>query len=503
MKDKFIIFGGLIIYLVIGVYSVMHHEPWRDELHSTMIAHSSNSVGELLKNKDFEGHPALWYFVLYGLKHFTLDWRATLWLNFAFAALSVTLVLFNAPFKTHQKVLIVLGYFFVYEYGTIARNYAIELVFLFAICATFSLRFNLKGQVLIGLLLAILMQTNLYGLIMGCLLSCFLLWEIVIPMLKQKEFAKLAPILLLAGTPIIIGIVLSVLSITPPVNTGINKDHTSLMSLFRSLSTVWSAYVPIPTFNLHFWNENFFYLDSVFNGHFRTPFSILLLWVVTKLLRPNKIVLTLFWTGTIIFLYFTLAKYPGFLRHHGHLYIWMLVCFWLKPIIEKTHFYDNSKPVKLPIVVRKYFFNGILIAQCMATIVAVYLDGKYPFSRGEDVAKYLEKHGHEYQTIIGHEDFSSETYAAYLNKKIYHVFIQDSAFYLVFTQKRNVYFEPSYIIDKVQNLFPETEKVLLIYNSSLEDSTHLPIHLVEKFEGAIVEDEQYYLYRVDRKSKSN
>jgi hypothetical protein len=496
MRDKFLLVLGLVVYIVLGVFAIQHHELWRDEMHSNMIAQASQSFSELLKNKDYEGHPPLWYVLLYHLKAISTDWRAMLWLNFGFATASVALILFASPFKTSEKLMMVLGYFFLYEYGTLARNYAIELFFLFSICAVFQYRHTLKGQILLGFLIGTLMQTNVFGFLIGFILGAFLAWEILLPQLLNKQYKPFFSVLFAAGVPIFVGITLATLSILPPEDGGIHRDHTSLMNVFRALGNIWSAYVPIPQFGLHFWNSNIVSFGNEFNGHVKTPLALLVLFIVNRLLRPYKTTRVLFCIGTIVFFVFTVSRYPGFLRHHGHWYIWFITCFWLKSYIEKGAVSETAT-IRLPDFLRLNFFKAILGAHIFAAAVALFYEMKYPFSQSKAVSVFLKENEHKYNRVVTYHDYSAEPYTAYLRKKVYHLTIQDSAFFVSFSNKRNEAFTATEIVKTVREQSPTDSAVLLVLNFSLDDSTYLPLKKVQSFEPAIVEDEQYYLYTLD------
>src|SRR6185295_16116847 len=100
-----------------------------------MLASHSRSPVELLHNMRYEGHPALWHLLVFVITRFTRRPEAMQLLNLAFAAGAVWLVARFAPFSRRVCALFAFGYFPLYEYGIISRNYAIGLLFLVAFCA--------------------------------------------------------------------------------------------------------------------------------------------------------------------------------------------------------------------------------------------------------------------------------------------------------------------------------------------------------------------------------
>lgn len=498
-SDTIVIYATFFLFLVLTIWGISHHEPWRDEFHSAMIALRSQSVAHLLQLKAYEGHPSLWYILLYFLWQITPHWAAMLWLNLFFAAAAVWVFLKYAPLSLWLRSSIVLGYFFIFEYSVFARNYAIELFFIFSICALLPQRRQVGIQFLLALLLALLMQTNIYGLMIAGLLGGFLAWDLVWPNIQARQWAVVGRLALWAGLPLVIGGGIAVWTIIPPADSGIMGSPTSLMNVFRSIGNVWAAYMPLPSIRLDFWNSNIIgWGDSPFNGHFRTPFALTILVIITRLWRQHREVLWLFWLGTLLFMIFTLTCYTGWLRHHGHLYIWFVICLWLKGLFEQEGQYPPATEhrVRLHPIVQKGFLPLVLGTQIVSGLIALAMDTWHPFSMGAETAAFLKANQKEYDVISGFEDFSAEPYTAYLGHNIYHPSIRDTAFFVTFSDRRNMKLYPKDVVNNVLQDFPNKERVWLIFNRPLDDSLHIPVEPIKRFEGSIVTDEQFYIYKL-------
>src|SRR6185369_10968722 len=139
-----VLWGIFLIYVFVLGYTLLHHELWGDELHSWNIAKASNSFSDLLSNTRYEGHPPLWYSILWVVSKFTHDVSYIQLVQFIIAALVVFLLLFFSPFPLIAKALMPFGYFFLFEYGVISRNYAIAVLLTFCICVL--LQKNLKQK---------------------------------------------------------------------------------------------------------------------------------------------------------------------------------------------------------------------------------------------------------------------------------------------------------------------------------------------------------------------
>jgi hypothetical protein len=47
------------IFLFLQFAAILHHQMWRDELQTWMLARHSESISQLISLKRYEGHPAI------------------------------------------------------------------------------------------------------------------------------------------------------------------------------------------------------------------------------------------------------------------------------------------------------------------------------------------------------------------------------------------------------------------------------------------------------------
>ena len=123
---------GLGLLLLLQIALIVSHSPWRDELQAFLLVRDSPGIGGLFANLRYEGHPGLWYLLL-GVVEAVVRSPAALKLAQIVIALSVAaLVWRRAPFAPWVKLLILAGYFPLFEYGVIARSYGLGELLLFA-----------------------------------------------------------------------------------------------------------------------------------------------------------------------------------------------------------------------------------------------------------------------------------------------------------------------------------------------------------------------------------
>ncbi|MGV3540085.1 MAG: hypothetical protein ACO1OQ_09750, partial [Rufibacter sp.] len=270
-----------LLYALFLGWFMQFHELWFDETMPWLLALYSKTYPELLQNKIYEGHPNLWYSLLYVITRFTQNLQALKASQFVFAVGFVFVFLRYAPFHWAIRLLFCFGYYGLFEYGVISRLYAMELLTLFSVCALYPKRFS--HWYLYLLVLCLCAHTHLFGLmfcgVMGLLLfsEAFGFWKNVPHRLDIPLRKRWIGLLLWA-----LNCLLSVWSMARP-GEFLNGNVT-----FRASTRIWQAFFPIPQFNVQFWNS------SLFHEAYEVAFSILIFGLLVYSLRKTwPILLTL------------------------------------------------------------------------------------------------------------------------------------------------------------------------------------------------------------------
>ncbi|HEX5708379.1 MAG TPA: hypothetical protein VFX96_13835, partial [Pyrinomonadaceae bacterium] len=162
----------------VALFTALRHEMWRDELQAWLIASGSGTFAELVWNMRYDGHPPLWYLLLYAASRVTSDPLAMKLLHVSVATASVLIFARRAPFTRLQKTLFAFGYFPLYEYAAISRNYALGVLCLFAFCAAYRASASEKNYFVLSLMLALLANTSAYGLMIALAFAVMLAYEL-------------------------------------------------------------------------------------------------------------------------------------------------------------------------------------------------------------------------------------------------------------------------------------------------------------------------------------
>ena len=121
-------------FLVLTSFVSFHHEQWRDEADSWLIARDQSPI-TVLPIMPNAGHPVLHYLVQMPLAKFGLPYWTSKVLNLAWMAIAVLLLLQFSRIPQLLKILLCFGYLLSYEYAVIVRGYSLATALLFALAA--------------------------------------------------------------------------------------------------------------------------------------------------------------------------------------------------------------------------------------------------------------------------------------------------------------------------------------------------------------------------------
>ena len=126
MKKKIL----FLTYLALTTWLAVHHEPWRDEADSWLMARDA-TIGQILAIGPDSGHPPLWYFLLKPLAASGLPYAAQPALHLVIIWGAAWLLVFRSPFPWQVSAAVLGTYLFSFEYSVVARNYGLGILGLF------------------------------------------------------------------------------------------------------------------------------------------------------------------------------------------------------------------------------------------------------------------------------------------------------------------------------------------------------------------------------------
>jgi hypothetical protein len=501
----------VLIFSCLGIVGILNHEMWADELHAWLIGRDSSNLWELWYNCRNDGHPILWHACTYLLNAITDDARAMQFFHLALAGISLYVFARYSPFSRLHKVLFSFGYFPFYEYAIISRQYVFGVLFLFSFCALYGTR--RKSYLLLSTAVAMLANTSLFGAILAISLALALIVDAAFDTRTRESLPQRRLDVLLSALIVLAGLVFSVAKMIPPPGEGFPapwRTDFSILKLAKVITAIWNSYVPLPNFfTAQFWNTNIFdyFYPHLLNvvGPVHVLLALMLLALATAYLVRTPVALFCYLCGTFGTLLFMYAKYFGYLRHHGHLFILLIASLWLSHWYGKTDLPCRMLDrISLWVHGRSRFLLTILLsANLAAGLYAYSMDLARPFSASSAVADLVRSRALEKNVIAAYPDWLALPFAYHFRRKIFYPNIGRLGSFVVYDASRRHQLECPALLQVLRDFMEKIRREILLISASPVNCsrTDLQVTLVTsvKSEPILVYDKIYYVYRVSLK----
>jgi hypothetical protein len=500
-------------FLILGLVGITRHEMWRDEYQAWMIARDSSSLTDLIRISRFDGHPATWFAVLFFLSRLTSNnpfWMQVVHLLIATA----TVYLFNryCPLKRFYRLLFSFGYFPLYEYGLISREYALGVLCVAAICVLYRRRWQHCLQ--ISILLLLLANISVYGLVLAITFAALLGLDYLVSIRDGRTDAISKTKFALSCLIFVCGPLLIWFQLKPgeehyfPLDwaTGFDFKRLNLVLTF-----LLRSYFPLPDLNItNFWNSHFL-LSGL--GDSMPTLSLVILLVAAALFLRKPLILFCYLAGTLGILALSYLAFLPWLRHIGHLYILFIACIWL------AHYYDpveiSSQPLKSIAGIAGDRFahvclTVILGVNFVAGIYAFQKDLVLPFSNSRAAAQYIKNNNLDQLPIVGSTDYIVSPLAGLLSRQIFYPERGEEGTYILWDKKRKNISEMQEIASCLPKAIQQGHgKAVLVLDQALkiiENNEEIPVKestlapdiritfQAQFASECIVGDETYYIY---------
>lgn len=381
----------------------MHHELWRDEVDSWLLARDA-SWAEMFSVLPDKGQPPLWYIMLKGATSLGLDWRAMQAINLVAVWGGGWLLLFNSGFPLLLAFPVLFTFLFSYEYPVIARNYGLGILglFLYADRVTHPKRSWKFSMVAAQILMCC---STVHFLAMA--LALFSSRALTAIMGKRQTFLSWVR----SEIPFLVPFCIAVLVLWP---TGRGQFSASLMDQFQAQ-------------NLR---------DSISNSLF--PFdlpgiSTLIVAIAGYVLmiagssRPLQSAGMFLAGEAILEAIFCFKYYSGAPRHSGLLFVWLCAVLWINGASLKSA--SQTIPNKWRWMVTPLTLWILFAWNFPVTWSVWHLEKKMNFSDAVEAAKFLSsgKIGgrdvicwppRNCSAILAYMPASTRFWSPFLNRKI-------------------------------------------------------------------------------------
>jgi len=405
--DRAFALAGAALVVALAGLGASRHELWRDEMDAWLAARDAPTPWALFHAIRYGGHPATWYLLLWPLTRWPGDFAAMQALSVAVAGAAAFLVLRLAPGPRWLRLLWVLGYFPVFEYGVLARNYGLSVLALAGLAWAFGER--RERPLALGALLGLSAWTTPHGLFLTVAVLAVRAAELALRPPPEAERARAWGGAALGAA----GIGLALLSIrTPPDaffaggwDLGFDADRLTFV-----LGTVVRAWLPLPGPGLWFWNTNV--VVSALPAGAVAGLGVALLAGALVLLRRTPVAAALLAVGALGLLAFSYLRLVGYLRHHGFLWLCLGFAVWVAAAERRRREAPDARGAGR---LGQAAFALLLAAQVAGAAIALSSDLGLRFSAAEATADRIRAAGLEALPLVGVFDFTAMNVLGHLD----------------------------------------------------------------------------------------
>ncbi|WP_426669858.1 hypothetical protein ACPPVU_01190 [Mucilaginibacter sp. McL0603] len=485
----------MLLYSVVSLVGMFHHEIFLEEAQQLTIGRDSNSIADVFKNMLYEGHVTLWNSFLYFITHY-ISPRPIYMQLFHLLVINATVFIFlrYAPFDLSVKTLIIFGCYFLFVYSLISRNYALGILLLFICCIL--LANPAKKMVGIGFAVVLMCFTHLFYVFAAIGIFVYLLYYTI----GKKDLY--GPFAIFTGL-FLFGLICALLQTRRIPSDSIVGVKPGLSWLnFHDLSfgiiCFARGYITIPPLHQpYFWDkQSIQYLSGTF-----TITAAVLLFAITILFIYKSRKALLFYVPPVALLtaFFAMSGLGGS-RYFGLFFIYFIAALWLA-------YYDgvNIFPKGNASLIKKWapqlFIYVILINQLFTGMYMYAVDFKQPFSQAKNTIDYLKANHLDTQPLAFDGYNAGPPLSAYLGRKILYLDFDQYGSFCIWKRAYLPYPRRS-LMDEISSSshINISKEFILITNRDNEVSNNstYSFNKLASFEGAVIDGEDYYIYRVTK-----
>lgn len=482
------------------------HAPWRDEMQAWVIVRDSGSLASLLDALRYEGHPLLWYLLLWPLARITPDPAAMQVLHVVIASAVIYVVARWSPFDRWLVALLAFGYFFIFEFAVPSRAYALGALLLFVACALFVRR--RESYLPIAVSLALLANTSAYGVIMALAFSIALLAD-WLTRAESRRLAAAHPVLTIVSV-LLVGAagMAAVLQVQPPPDAAFRgapverEEAVSPYALGTTGSLVWASYVPVARGGLEAeWGSNVLLDRGRPQLALALALSMLFVAVVVLLVARDPPALSLYLSGTAIISLVAYFLFVGSTRHFGHLWLLALAALWLA--------WESGRGWSLPpaldrlsaalVARRRWILGALLVAQAAAALQHVQLILRRPLSGVPAAARLVRETASPAEPVAVAPAFLGAGASAELRRPVHMIELDRTGSFTPWGEFRPKVIEVDTALALLRPLLDAHESVILIVNVPMPERwQELQTRELGAFVDAVDPQERVRVYRVRR-----
>lgn len=504
ISDRAFGWGVTLVFASILACAALLHVMWRDEWIPLTIARHTASYSDFFAEIRYLGRNGFFSFVwllnrVGGIALF----KATL---IAISAAGVFLFVMYSPFRRSHKALFAFGYYPLYEYGTILRDYGALLTLSLAAVTVMGSRS--PRPFVFGVVIAMLAQTNAFGFVLAATFGAALLADLWQRGLLQRHHLA-APGFLAGGAVAVASLAFagSGFSQTPEITRavlgGALRTDSHWIRLAESVPFPFRAWFPVPAFGL--WNSQLLDPWPIVQI---VATALVAVWLALAL-RRSFTALFLFVFGMLAMMAILCHLPWTALRYHGPYFILAVAGLWLA---ERDAGGGNERPSRAILdgramglitspAARRAFLTAMLAVHAIVGITFVMQERLVPFSGSWAAAKLIRDREPPDVLVLVDPDYAAISLAGCLGREVYIAGRDEpGAFTKVDTRRRLERLSAEELSAVVERkLQQERRDVVLVTNYEVLMPQELGTLLGVT---QAVTDERYYVFRMRYRSRS-
>ncbi len=284
-KPQLLLLAAFAAYVWVQLWCVRWYDPWRDVSQAWCIVRDL-SIPQIFAQLRYEGHPFLWYALLWPLAKLGLPFESILVLSTALMVGAAAVLVRFAPLPWYAKAACLFSVPFIYYLPTVARSYALAGLLLVLCAALYGARHTRPLRYAAVLFLLCQVHVMLCGFV-GFLMAQWAL-EMLARSVRAKKLAgaDAGALALMAG-----GVLLLAVQLAGSVqsNSQVSLQSNTWMSVIKKFL--------IDAFRIFFHTELYYYF--VKRGLLMLlPLLAVLAWLLWRWLRAAPLPLLAWLCGT-------------------------------------------------------------------------------------------------------------------------------------------------------------------------------------------------------------
>ena len=469
-----------VVYACVTLFTVLNHEPWRDEAQFWLIARDC-SLPQLLCEMPYQTHAALWYLIISPLAALGLPFVACSLAHWAIAVTSVGLLLAYAPFPTLTKCLAAFSYFLFWQYCIEARQYALSVLILFLTAVAYPSR--LTHPFRYGILICLLFNNDLLVFPVAAILLAMWGLEAMKGGLSKALIAGNGGMVIISAFAGLwqVGI------LSPPADVhGGTPDNLGFQ-----ISAIWKAMVGM------------FFTGSGPVSLLAAPATLTLLALVSPLFSRPRALITCAFHLSGLFLVTGMRPISSMERHYGIIWIGVLFCLWIaqyeKDVPLANRLFKGFPDFRTRSRYAILYLNLSLIGSMGLGWMMHWLEWKYDYSGNTRMAAYIKSNKLDSMPIAAHRYSRISSLAAYLpGKKLWDA---GAMRYQTYFHQNLEHWTADVVpyekaLERIDLQFPPPQELLILLDTPLPASLHSKYQPIFQVDSTVFAwDERCYLYR--------